>query len=623
VLQRSYLNYDLAIEPGPDGGYRARVLDSPAGETRPVRVQMPFSDLELENLLLKVGQPRRRAVRSMDAPEVDAVRTFGARLFEAVFVPELRTALATSVHEAETAGAGLRLRLRLTDCPELADIPWEYLYDGNARRFLALSEWTPVVRYLDLPGRIRPLAVEPPLRVLVMAASPVDFEPLDVEAEWAKVKDALRDVEAAGRVEVDRVPSGRLHDLREQLRGREYHVFHFIGHGRYDPHIGDGVLALEGRDGRAQTISGADLGALLHDHRSLRMALLNSCEGARGGRTDPYSGTAQSLVHQGIPAVVAMQFEITDTSAIVFSHSLYDAVADGFPLDAAVSEARNAVRDQPNPVEWATPVLYLRAHDGRIFDVTGQPGRGVPPTTRRPELPGPAPAPPAQPPPPEGELPPGSPWWRRHARPLAAAVGAALVTTVATVAVSMGGPADDGRGSDAGGASPPSVPDVVRVNFQSADAEVPDGYLRDFGEPYGAKSQGLTYGWVHEGTTVPVDIVSQGRDRDSQDAADQREDTLVHMEAFDTGLGRVVPAAWELAVPDGRYAVSVSVGDQAHNSIHTINVEGKTAISQFRGTPQEDYQQGAVTVDVTDGRLTVDSAGGENTKINYLTVTRL
>jgi YVTN family beta-propeller protein len=163
-------------------------------------------------------------------------------------------------------------------------------------------------------------------------------------------------------------------ELQRQLRRGQHHVFHYIGHGRYDGELGDGQLAMEGPTGRAQPISGSDLGALLHDHRTLRLALLNSCEGARGGRTDPYSGTAQSLVYQGIPAVVAMQFEITDRAAIVFTRGFYEAVADGYPLDAAMAEARKAIRLQPNQVEWGTPVLYLRAPDGRIFDVAHAPG---------------------------------------------------------------------------------------------------------------------------------------------------------------------------------------------------------------------------------------------------------
>ncbi|WP_448618700.1 CHAT domain-containing protein [Geodermatophilus sp. URMC 65] len=382
MTERTYLDFDVLVEPASATSYHARVLHSPVGETRPVPVTIPFSDLELENFLLRIGRPRRYLVRSEDEPEAIAVRDFGARLFDAVFHDQVHSALAASLDHAEGRDAGLRVRLRLTDSPQLADLPWEYLYDTDARRFLALSEWTPLVRYLDLPGRIRPLSVHPPLRILVVVASPTDLPPLDVDAEWTRLQEALRDLQHDGRVRLERSPNGTMTELQRQLRRGEHHVFHYIGHGRYSSEFGDGQLAMEGRTGRAQPISGSDLGALLHDHRTLRLALLNSCEGARGGRTDPYSGTAQSLIYQGIPAVVAMQFEITDRAAIVFTRGFYEAVADGYPLDAAMAEARKAIRLQPNQVEWGTPVLYLRAPDGRIFDVapSSQTAAGAPPT---------------------------------------------------------------------------------------------------------------------------------------------------------------------------------------------------------------------------------------------------
>ena len=84
--------------------------------------------------------PRRRSVRGERRRRPTAVREFGGRLFDAVFRDELRVALATSLDHAESQGAGLRVRLRLSDSPELADLPWEYLYDRGSRRFLALSE---------------------------------------------------------------------------------------------------------------------------------------------------------------------------------------------------------------------------------------------------------------------------------------------------------------------------------------------------------------------------------------------------------------------------------------------------------------------------------------------------
>jgi Tol biopolymer transport system component len=56
----------------------------------------------------------------------------------------------------------------------------------------------------------------------------------------------------------------------------------------------------------------------------------------------------------------------------MFSREFYGALAAGLPVDAAVCEARKAIFTQVNAVEWATPVLYMRSRDGRIFDVQTQ-----------------------------------------------------------------------------------------------------------------------------------------------------------------------------------------------------------------------------------------------------------
>src|ERR671920_557389 len=228
MTERTYLDFDVLVEPASATSYRARVLHSPVGETRPVPVTIPFSDLELENFLLRIGRPRRYLVRSEDEPEATAVRDFGARLFDSVFHDQVHSALTASLDQAEGRDAGLRVRLRLTDSPELADRPWDSLYDPDPRRFLALSEWTPLVRYLDLPGRIRPLPVRPPLRILVLVASPTDFQPLDVDVEWARLQEALGELQRAGRVVLTRAPRGTLGELQRQLRRNEHHVFHYI-----------------------------------------------------------------------------------------------------------------------------------------------------------------------------------------------------------------------------------------------------------------------------------------------------------------------------------------------------------------------------------------------------------
>jgi hypothetical protein len=360
-----YRDFDLLIERAGQG-YRAQVLNSPAGQATSEFV-LPFSDLELENCLLRLGRPAR-TVRRLESTEMATAKSFGAALFNAVFSGDVRACLRSSVDEAKRDNAGIRVRLRLAD-PALADLPWEFLYVQSVNRFLALSVQTPLIRYMDLPEVLQPIAVTPPIRVLVMISSPTDYPSLDVEAEWQRLNDALGDLIKAGTLSLERMEEATLTALQRRLRRSQYHIFHFIGHGEFDQTLQEGVLLLEREKQRGHRVGSQYLGMLLHDHESLRIAVLNACEGARSSKHDPFAGSAQTLVQQGIPAVIAMQFEIADDVAQTFAHELYGALADGYPIDAAVTEARKAIFAMGREVEWATPVLYLRAPDGRIFDV--------------------------------------------------------------------------------------------------------------------------------------------------------------------------------------------------------------------------------------------------------------
>jgi CHAT domain/WD domain, G-beta repeat len=376
----SYENFDVLLERMGEGVYRARVVHAPAGQGARVVFTQPFAPLELENFLLRIGRPRL-PVRRVDAPETRAIKDFGERLYRALFHDDLRVSLERSLSEAAAKGAGLRLRLRLSDTPELAELPWEFLYDKARNRFVCLSDRTPLVRFLEVPDPPRPLPVSPPLRILVMISSPHDprFAQLDVEQEWGKLHRALGRLERAGLVRLERLQAATLPVLRQRLRQEDWHVLHFIGHGGFNPSARDGVVVLENAAGGSQLVGAQALGVPLHNHDPLRLVVLNACEGARADPTDPFAGTAQTLIQQGIPAVVAMQFEITDLAAIALTSELYGAVADGYPLDAALSQARQAIYTDVSEIEWATPVLYLRAPDGRIFDVASTPPAVTPP----------------------------------------------------------------------------------------------------------------------------------------------------------------------------------------------------------------------------------------------------
>ncbi|KPV48259.1 hypothetical protein SE17_39035, partial [Kouleothrix aurantiaca] len=263
----------------------------------------------------------------------------------------------------------LRLRLRLTGTPELTDLPWEFLHNPTFNRFLALSSQTPLVRYLEMPERVRPLSISLPLRILAVISSPRGYPPLNVEDEWQRLSTALADLQAHGLVQLERLAAPTLSALQRQLRRGSYHVLHFIGHGSFDEQQQDGVLLMEDNEGYGARVSSRDLGVILHDHGALRLVVLNACEGGRSSRTDPFAGAAQSLVQQGIPAVIAMQFPVTDEAAIAFSEGFYSALTDGYPVDGGLAEARKGLLNIGGGTEWGTPVLYMRSPDGRLFEL--------------------------------------------------------------------------------------------------------------------------------------------------------------------------------------------------------------------------------------------------------------
>ncbi len=347
--------------------YQAMITHSPAGDGQSVTFARLFSDLEIENFVLKVGRFRSRA-RRIEAAPVAAAKQVGGRLFEAVFAGVTGECLRRCVDLAREQQATLRIRLRLSGCPELADLPWELLYDRDDDWFLALSGRTPVVRYVQMPNPPRAVPVTLPLRVLVIRSEPTDYPQLDLDAEWAQVAASLSGLVDAADLTFTELAAPTLSELRRALLRDTFHVLHYMGHGGFDTQRG-GVLLFTDRAGRSAPVTSADLGVMLHDHTSLRLAVLNACEAGRTDPADPFAGVADTLVRRGIPAVIAMQFEVSDQAAIEFAPALYSALAAGQPIDTAVAEARKAMYTV-SPLEWATPVLYLRAEDARLFDIT-------------------------------------------------------------------------------------------------------------------------------------------------------------------------------------------------------------------------------------------------------------
>ncbi|HEY7497818.1 MAG TPA: PQQ-dependent sugar dehydrogenase [Vicinamibacterales bacterium] len=150
----------------------------------------------------------------------------------------------------------------------------------------------------------------------------------------------------------------------------------------------------------------------------------------------------------------------------------------------------------------------------------------------------------------------------------------------------------------------------IRVNFQPASSPVPAGYLADGGLVFAARGNGQSYGWNADNT-------AQTRDRNASNSADQRYDTLTHLQKPANP-----DAVWEIALPNGSYSVRIVSGDAANfDSVFRVTAEGVLVVS---GTPTTSTRwiEGTATVAVSDGRLTIRSgSGASNNKICFVDIT--
>ncbi|MCZ4306740.1 CHAT domain-containing protein [Zoogloeaceae bacterium G21618-S1] len=372
-----YQSVQLRFSLDGTGSYTLAVPASPAGE-QPA-ASLPLDTAALEHGLWQAARPiagsARRATSdgTIDAllPAGANARQIGQKLYAALFDSPLRACLEENLRSVDPQrGNGLRFVINTTDAPELARLPWEFLYSPAKDDFLFSDRMLPVVRWLDVDAAAPTLTVEPPLRLLIAIASPTDRPGLEVGEEIAHLDTALAELTDRGVIQTVRLDHATLERLDNALLEHRPHVLHFIGHGDFVDDEGVLVLESDTAPGTADAIAGRQLAVLLRNHlTSLRLVFLNSCMGATASARDPFGGMAQSLIRRGIPAVIAMQFPVPDGAAVAMARHFYRYLAAGQPVDAALTSTRAFLYARGYAVEWGAPALHMRTPDGRLFDL--------------------------------------------------------------------------------------------------------------------------------------------------------------------------------------------------------------------------------------------------------------
>ncbi len=379
--ERSYEDFEIRILPemAEGGDHLVYVTHSPVGEAM---ATMP-RDLLSEQMRVSLERVfRMRADR-------DLLQEIGTALFAALFRDDVLLAFERSL---DAVGRRRQLRiwlkigttqpkeshtLRGQDEYSLSDLPWELLYHARTHQFLSLSPRMSLIRHIDHPYRPPNLQTgEAPLKVLVVLADPEGRLNLSLEAEMIR-----RGLQSLGEANVSLtvVETATRSEVRDALGSDDYHIFHFAGHGGLRTlNREQSYLILEeetGAPGAAKSIAGVGydwvdahtLSEMLRGS-SIRLAMLNTHE--------TMLELAPRLVADGIPAAIGIWGNVWDRTAILFSRTLYAALASGLPLDQATTLARRAITMDPklgwDVADWSGYALFMSGRETRLFEVQPQ-----------------------------------------------------------------------------------------------------------------------------------------------------------------------------------------------------------------------------------------------------------
>jgi hypothetical protein len=336
------------------------------------RFSQPESDADIR---LGVGKPA--AVR-LDLDALGKLAhdplAYGQALAQGLFTEKVvADAFAQARLSAQTLGAALRLRLLIgASAPELHRVRWETLRDPQDNSPLFTGENLLFSRYLSSldwrPVRLRPKSA---LRALAAVANPANLADFSL-ATIDESQELERAREGLGSIAVTCLPGDQpeqrttLNNLVSQLR-QGYDILYLVCHGAF---VNDqSWLWLEDDQGKVARTSGEELALRLKELENRpRLVVLASCQSAGAGAGDALAALGPRLAEAGIPAVIAMQGNISMETVASFMPAFFTELQRDGQIDRALSVARGQVRAR---LDYWMPALFMRLKSGRIWYVPG------------------------------------------------------------------------------------------------------------------------------------------------------------------------------------------------------------------------------------------------------------
>ncbi len=393
--------FNISVTPIGGDEYLVRTEWTPDVTAAEERVCWPVQDwLEQASLLMNdplLGLLRGDAISSppFAAPHggIDAgggaisLVEFGQSLYNSLFQGMLRDSWMRAQGIAQHRREVLRLRLGLKD-PRLPCLPWEVLHAGD--RPLATGTDIAFSRYHTKSAPLiqsPAIALDEPLRILMVLAAPSDQERLALRQEATDLKSELEStIDRRGGqipdIKVEILDQPDRAQLTQALEHQQYQVLHYAGHSNVGA-AGGSLYLVNRTTGLTETLSGDDLAGLLVNN-GIRMAVFNSCRGVytatsypslQAGASYGEGNLAEALVKRGIPAVLAMAERIPDDVALNLSRLFYRNLRRAYPVDLSLNRARQGLVSSygSHQLYWALPTLYMHPEfDGFLQPLVAQ-----------------------------------------------------------------------------------------------------------------------------------------------------------------------------------------------------------------------------------------------------------
>jgi RNA polymerase subunit RPABC4/transcription elongation factor Spt4 len=373
--------------------------------------KLPEKTIETDELIIETIERFNEWAAKYDSYcGKEDLKVLGLHLYRLLFNEEIRDKFNKAIENSEKKQSNLRLRLNLVfeeSAKRFSLLPWEFLFlpdkhDGLEGEFLAEKTDLILTRFLPLPNVIK-LAPDPgdtPVRILIVSSHPTrsngKFLDKIIDDDFIEYFKKLK----SKNIRVEHLADPNLEQLQEFIQGGEDenakktegfvpHIFHFIGHGEA------GRIALKksrediikdipkeqrhlvdpDQEDDAEWIGGDVLTNIFKSAKP-KFVFLNACNAAKSeykGYNYLSNSIAQVLSNSKIPAVLAMQYEISNDDASNFAKKVYSEIIAGTAIDQAVKNGILELGSKMpvwNHPRFGIPVFYLGAKDTTFLTIT-------------------------------------------------------------------------------------------------------------------------------------------------------------------------------------------------------------------------------------------------------------